>query len=57
MFKLTFLKGWSRHKICDELAISETLFYKEEQEAIKQFFDRMGCYGVSHHSLKRKSGI
>ncbi|MBC1348334.1 DUF1492 domain-containing protein [Listeria welshimeri] len=54
---MTFLKGWSRHKICDELAISETLFYKEEQEAIKRFFDRMGCYGVSHHSLKRKSGI
>ncbi|ELO8894148.1 DUF1492 domain-containing protein [Listeria monocytogenes] len=37
IFKLAFLKGWTRHKICDELAISETLFYKEEQEAIKQF--------------------
>ncbi|MBF2504938.1 DUF1492 domain-containing protein [Listeria welshimeri] len=57
IFKLTFLKGWSRHKICDELAISETLFYKEEQEAIKQFSVRMGCYAVSHHSSKRKSGI
>lgn len=57
IFKLIFLKGWSRHKICDELAISETLFYKEEQEAIKQFSVRMGCYAVSHHSSKRKSGI
>ncbi|EAD6941075.1 DUF1492 domain-containing protein [Listeria monocytogenes] len=57
IFKLIFLKGWSRHKICDKLAISETLFYKEEQEAIKQFSVRMGCYAVSNHSSKRKSGI
>ncbi|EAD9170135.1 hypothetical protein AOE63_14280 [Listeria monocytogenes] len=57
IFKLIFLKGWLRHKICDELAISETLFYKEEQEAIKQFSIRIRCYAVSRHSSKRKSGI
>ncbi|MBC1532074.1 DUF1492 domain-containing protein [Listeria seeligeri] len=57
IFKMTFLKGMSRHAICYKLAISETLYYKEEQEAIKQFAVRMNCYAISHHSSKRKSGI
>ncbi|MBA3926556.1 hypothetical protein [Listeria rustica] len=57
IFKYTFLKGWGRTRICSEFAISETLYYEEEREAIKQFSRNMGCYAIAHKNSKRKEGM
>lgn len=57
IFKLVFLKNKSRQQICEELAIGETLYYKEEQEAIKQFARNFGCIVEAQEGSKRKSSF
>lgn len=57
IFILTYMKGWSRHRICEKLAISESLYYKEEQEVVKQISLKLDCYAIAHRMSKRKSGI
>ncbi|WP_239256669.1 DUF1492 domain-containing protein [Listeria ilorinensis] len=57
IFKLAFLKGYSKHRICEKLAIGETLFYDEEQEAVKQFSLNFDCYAIAHGSSKRKKSV